>query len=63
MWLSCFAVGFRLEGNLIKVSAPFGLEDLANMQVRPNKKAMSKSNYDSMSSHFNNRWPGVEIEN
>ena len=62
MWLSCFAVGVRLQCNSIKVFAPFGLDDLANMTIRPNKTAMSKENYDSMNRSFKERWPCLNIE-
>ena len=62
MWLPCFAVGVRLQGNSIKVFAPFGLDDQANMKIRPNKTAMSKENYDSMNRSFKERWPSLEVE-
>lgn len=62
MWLPCFAVGVKLDGDTIKVFAPYGFEDLANMVIRPNKLAMSKENYDSMNRSFKQRWPNLEIE-
>jgi hypothetical protein len=62
MWTPCFAVGIRLIGNYIDVFAPFGLEDQADMRIRPNKLAMSKANYDSMNLSFKERWPDLEIE-
>ncbi|MEW5009248.1 MAG: nucleotidyltransferase family protein [Cycloclasticus sp.] len=62
MWLPCFATGVRLDGDTIKVFSPYGLEDLVNMVIRPNKLAMSKENYDSMNRSFKLRWPNIEIE-
>ncbi len=61
MWLPCFAVGIRLDGDTIKVFSPYGLDDLTNMVIRPNKLAMSKENYDSMNRSFKQRWPNLEI--
>jgi len=61
MWLPCFAVGVYLVENTIEVFAPFGLEDQANMVVRPNKTAMSKENYDAMNCSFKKRWPDLKI--
>ena len=62
MWLPCFAVGVRLENDLLNVFAPFGLEDQAKMVIRPNKTAMSKENYDAMNHSFKQRWPDLKIE-
>ena len=62
MWLPCFAVGVRIINRSIKVFSPFGLEDQADMVVRPNKTAMSKKNYDDMTRSFKQRWPSLEIE-
>ncbi|GGX53480.1 nucleotidyltransferase family protein [Saccharospirillum salsuginis] len=62
MWLPCFAVGVHLVENTIEVFAPFGLEDQANMVVRPNKTAMSKENYDAMNRSFKKRWPDLAIQ-
>lgn len=44
------------------VFAPFGLEDQANMVVRPNRTAMSKENYDTMNRSFKQRRPSLKIE-
>ncbi|SBS32526.1 hypothetical protein MSP8886_02454 [Marinomonas spartinae] len=62
MWLPCFAVGIRLVDDVLDVFAPFGLEDQANMIIRPNKTAMSKENYDTMNRSFKQRWPNLEIK-
>jgi hypothetical protein len=62
MWLPCFAVGIRLDGDNLNVFAPYGLEDLGNMVIRPNKRAMSKDNYDTMNKSFIKRWPTLDIK-
>ncbi|ASP38792.1 hypothetical protein CHH28_08905 [Bacterioplanes sanyensis] len=62
MWLPCFAVGVRLVKGAVNVFEPFGLEDQANMIIRPNKTAMSRENYDSMNRSFKQRWPNIEIK-
>lgn len=63
-WLPCFAVGVRLysdSANELKVFAPYGLEDQANMLIRPNKRTMRKENYDDMNASFKERWPMVTV--
>lgn len=63
-WLPCFAVGIRLNsesGDELEVFAPYGLEDQANMLIRPNKRAMRQENYDTMNASFKARWPMVTV--
>ncbi|WP_158583822.1 nucleotidyltransferase family protein [Salinibius halmophilus] len=66
-WLPCFAVGVRLESvrlessDELTVFAPYGLEDQANMIIRPNKRTMRKENYDAMNASFKARWPMVSV--
>ncbi|MFM2484318.1 nucleotidyltransferase family protein [Celerinatantimonas yamalensis] len=62
MWLPCFAVGVRLQNDSMRVFAPFGLDDLANMIIRPNKTAMSEDNYNAMNRRYQTRWPSLVIE-
>lgn len=61
MWLSAFAVGVRKTSRNYKVFSPYGLEDQANMIVRPNKLAMSSENYESMTDSFKQRWPEISV--
>ncbi|MFD2177673.1 nucleotidyltransferase family protein [Veronia pacifica] len=60
-WLPAFAVGVRYHKRTMNVYAPFGLEDMFNMIVRPNKRAMSKTNYDLMCDGYSKRWPQLEV--
>ncbi|WP_062269353.1 nucleotidyltransferase family protein [Endozoicomonas arenosclerae] len=61
-WLPAFAVGVRLEEGGLKVFAPYGLEDLMNMYIRPNKTVMTEQSYRNMTKSFKHRWPEVTIE-
>lgn len=63
MWLSAFAVGIRKTHTSYKIFSPYGLEDQANMVVRPNKLAMSEENYNAMTRSFKQRWPEISVSN
>ncbi|WP_039959069.1 nucleotidyltransferase family protein [Vibrio sinaloensis] len=61
-WLSAFAIGFRLdEFNRVRLYAPYGLEDAFYMRIKPNKLAMSKRSYQSMTESYRARWPNVQV--
>lgn len=49
------------SANELEVLAPYGLEDQANMLIRPNKRTMRKENYDDMNASFKERWPMVTV--
>ncbi|NOH85975.1 nucleotidyltransferase family protein [Vibrio sp. 03-59-1] len=61
-WLSAFAIGFTLDssGN-IKLFSPYGLEDAFNMLIKPNKKAMTEANYNTMTAGYKARWHNVQV--
>lgn len=61
-WLSAFAIGFTLDcdGNM-NIFAPYGLEDAFNMLIKPNKRAMTESNYNKMTAGYKARWPRVKV--
>lgn len=61
-WLPAFAVGVRDVGKGLEIYAPFGLEDLFAMHVRPNKTVMSRENYLAMVGSFQSRWPEITVE-
>ncbi|MGI9281832.1 MAG: nucleotidyltransferase family protein [Endozoicomonas sp.] len=61
-WLPAFAIGVRLEGSGLKVFAPYGLDDLMAMHIRPNKTVMSEQSYVAMTKSFKARWTGITVE-
>ena len=62
-WLSAFSIGFTLniDGN-ISIYSSQGLEDAFDMKVKPNKIAMSESNYIKMTNSFKKRWSSISVE-
>lgn len=58
-----FAVGVRLEpDDRIDIAAPFGLEDLFAMRLRPNPlRQVSPTGFDRAAASLKARWPEVEI--
>ena len=62
-WLSAFAIGFTLNANDdISFYAPYGLQDAFNMNIKPNKMAMSESNYIKMTTSFKERWASISVQ-
>jgi hypothetical protein len=62
-WLSAFAIGFTLDANDdIYFYAPYGLQDAFNMDIKPNKMAMSESNYIKMTTSFKERWASISVQ-
>lgn len=61
-WLSAFAIGFTLDslGN-IQLFTPYGLDDAFNMLIKPNKKAMTESNYNKMTDGYKARWQKIQV--
>lgn len=55
------AIGAKLEKGKIKVFAPFGLNDLYNGIIRPNKALISKEIYDEKASKWHKKWPETKI--
>lgn len=57
-----FAVGIRLErDDAISVAAPFGLEDLFAMVLRPNPNRPLARGWDRAVTSARARWPEVKI--
>ncbi|OXE35011.1 MAG: hypothetical protein CGW95_16485 [Phenylobacterium zucineum] len=57
-----FAVGVRLEpDDHLTVVAPFGLEDLFNLRLRPNPHRFSP-NYHRIAAAAKARWPELTVE-
>lgn len=57
--ISC--IGVRLENNKLIIFAPFGLNDLFSMLIRPNKKDFIKKDYDIKTKRWKNIWPNLTI--
>jgi len=57
-----FAVGVRLEGDdTVSIAAPFGLDDLFAMIVRPNPNRPLATGWDKVVASARARWPELTI--
>jgi len=62
-WLSAFAIGFTLNANGdVSIYSPYGLEDAFNMNVKPNKIAMTETSYIKMTNSFKERWSSISVQ-
>ncbi|MFA6198612.1 MAG: nucleotidyltransferase family protein [Patescibacteria group bacterium] len=57
------SIGVRKAGNSIKVFAPFGLDDLFNLVVRPNKALITEAIYNQKVDRWRTVWPKLKIIN
>lgn len=58
----CFAVGVRLEeDDEITVAAPFGLEDVFNLTIRPTPDRAVAKDWDSIIEKAKARWPELRV--
>lgn len=58
----CFAVGVRLEADdRLFVEAPFGLDDLFALVVRPNPYRPRAKDWDAIVQRLQSRWPDVKV--
>lgn len=55
------SIGVRLEKNQLVVCAPYGLEDLFTMTIRPNKEAIKKEFYEEKCIKWKKKWPKLVI--
>jgi hypothetical protein len=56
------AVGVRLEGDdSLDIVAPFGLDDLFSMIIRPNKAIANAASYDAKAARAKLIWPEVVV--
>lgn len=57
-----FAVGVRLErDDRISVAAPFGLEDVFDMTLRPNPRRLPAKGWERAVAGVRSRWPEVTV--
>jgi len=54
-------VGVRIKERKCHVYAPYGLDDLFNMVVRPNKKQIQESDYINKVKRWKKCWPRLKI--
>ena len=50
-------VGVRMKNGKLEVYAPYGLEDIFGMIIRPVKKDFSKEKYDERAIRWQKKWP------
>ena len=60
MWMSVTAIGVRSEKEQYKVYAPYGLEDLFSMTVKPNHCIISEAHYNEKVQKWKAQWPQLK---
>lgn len=60
-WLPAFSIGVQRTENVYYIYAPFGLNDLFKMIVRPNRRSMQISVYQEKTKGYKERWPNITI--
>lgn len=54
-------IGVRMENGKLKIYASYGLDDLFELIIRPNKKDFIKRDYDLKSNKWKKKWPKLTI--
>lgn len=58
----CCAVGLRRAGGRIEIAAPFGLDDLFTMTVRPNRLTTGpQDQYEAKAARWKAQWPEIVV--
>ena len=55
------AIGLRWSGRHLECCAPFGLEDLLGLRVRPNKRQITRRIYEDKIARWRALWPHVRF--
>ena len=55
------SIGIRYEEGRFKVFAPFGMDDLMNLILRPNKVMVPKEVYDNKADRWRKVWPKLKV--
>lgn len=55
-------VGLTRNGSEIEVFAPYGLDDVFGMHMRPHKRIAPQAVYDSKVEQYRNRWPSLTAD-
>ena len=58
---SITCIGVRLENNKLVVCAPYGLNDLFSMTIRPIKRQFAKERYLEKTANWKKKWPMLTI--
>jgi hypothetical protein len=58
---TAFAVGVRLSGDRLRIDAPFGLDDLFAMRLRPNP-IRKTTGFEATAASARQRWPEATID-
>ena len=58
---SATAIGVKLENDILKVYAPFGLNDLFGMVVRPNKTKIAREVYYGKVDKWTEKWSNLKV--
>lgn len=53
-------IGVRLENGKLVVYAPYGLNDIFGMVIRPVKKEFTKENFDERAARWMKKWPSLK---
>lgn len=59
---TCSAIGLTRRDGRTRVFAPFGLDDLLAMRVRPNKLQITREVYEAKVSRWKRDWPRIVVE-
>lgn len=55
------SIGVRMEKGKLIVYAPYGLNDLFNMIIRPVKRNFTKEQYGEKTKKWKRKWPNLTI--
>jgi hypothetical protein len=55
------SIGVRRSEGSLEVCAPFGLEDLFRMIVRPNKRLVTRDVYEAKATRWQAKWPLLTV--
>lgn len=58
---SITCIGVRLENEKLVVCAPYGLNDIFTMTIRPIKRQYTKQQYDIKTAKWKNKWPLLNV--
>lgn len=55
------SIGVRPGPDGLQIHAPFGLEDLARLIVRPNRTQVTRAIYEDKANRWRALWPALDI--
>lgn len=55
------AIGVRVDNGVPEVYAPFGLDDLMDLIIRPNRSIVTREVYESKARRWKAEWPKLEV--